>query len=193
METKLNIISEFLKCLSITIISMLLLNFTVVIFAIIFNNLGDNAIILSTDLAMIVSLIVFPLVIHAKFLGDLRFYHITWKKIVDFNVIIIFFILLCKFFPTIYVLHFLAVSISEETFSREIQFKYLYERIGKINAIIITSIIFAFILHLNEKFIENLIIRLPLGLALCIIRNKLGLLKSILGHWFYNLIIIFVV
>lgn len=190
-KAKLNIVTESAKCLSITVISMLILNFAVVIFAVFFNDFGDNAVILCTDLAMLISLVIIPSIMYAVFLDDSYSYQIKRKQLVEIVGLFACFIVLCRFYPALYVLHFLVISFSEEVFSRGIQFRYLFQRIGKVGAILITSIFFAFILHLNANFFENLFVRLPLGLILCFVRFKFGLSKSILFHWLYNLVVIF--
>lgn len=190
-KTRQKIVSESAKCLSITVVSMLTLNFAVVIFAIFLNSFGDNAILLGTDLAMLISLVVIPSIMHAVFLGDSCSYHLNLKHLVEIGVLAICFVGLCRFYPSFYVLHFLVISFSEELFSRGIQFRYLFQRVGKVGAILITSILFAFVLHLNEGILENLFVRLPLGLILCFVRVKFGLAKSILLHWLYNLVVVF--
>lgn len=55
--------------------------------------------------------------------------------------------------------------------------------------IIISSIIFSFIFHLNDSFVGNLVIRFPLGIILGVIRLKFGLNKSIFVHWIYDVVV----
>ena len=87
------------------------------------------------------------------------------------------------------VIHFLVVAFSEEVLFRVVQYRFLEKQIGVRKAIIFSSIIFAFVLHLNDPFIGNLLIRLPLGIVLCFLRYKFGVAKSVYAHWIYDVVI----
>lgn len=71
----------------------------------------------------------------------------------------------------------------------KIQFDYLKKQMGIWMTIIISSIIFSFIFHLNDSFVGNLVIRFPLGIILGVIRLKFGLNKSIFVHWIYDVVV----
>jgi membrane protease YdiL (CAAX protease family) len=87
------------------------------------------------------------------------------------------------------VLHYLVIAIAEEVHFRKFQFEYLKKQIGIWMAIIISSMIFAFIFHLNDSIIENFVIRLPLGIILGVVKLKFGLNKPIYIHWIYDVIV----
>ena len=87
------------------------------------------------------------------------------------------------------VLHFLVIGVSEETAFRFILNDYLEDQMGTGWALLITSIIFAFVLHLNESIWGNLIIRLPIGLGLGVIKKRFGLDKAIAAHWIYDVVV----
>ncbi|HEM3589162.1 TPA: CPBP family intramembrane metalloprotease, partial [Streptococcus suis] len=56
-------------------------------------------------------------------------------------------------------------------------------------AILITSVLFGFILHMDYPILDNLLIRTPLGILFSILATKIGLQYAIAGHWLYNLIV----
>ena len=85
--------------------------------------------------------------------------------------------------------HFMIIAIAEELYFRVFQFNYLKEQLGVKKAIIISSVIFAFVLHMNDPILGNLLIRLPLGIVLCLIRYRFGVSKSIAAHWIYDVVV----
>lgn len=105
--------------------------------------------------------------------------------------ILIFTVLSLKF-PLIYVFHFSVIAIAEEIHFRGVQYEYLKKQYGVIKTVIITSFLFAFLLHLNDGVMSNLLIRFPLGLVLGFIRYRFGINKCIVFHWVYDLIAVFV-
>lgn len=86
---------------------------------------------------------------------------------------------------------FFAVAISEEIMLRGV----LMDELGKLVSsqrlcCVINAAIFAFIYHSSEPILPNLLIRFPLGLALCYSRVKSGEIYSpIMLHWAYNMFI----
>lgn len=84
------------------------------------------------------------------------------------------------------IIHTLVIAISEE-------FLYRYILLNKCEnkvMLLISSFIFAFVLHSNEPLIMNLIVRFPIGLILGVIFIKRKeLLLCILLHYIYNLVL----
>ncbi|WP_240622778.1 CPBP family intramembrane glutamic endopeptidase [Staphylococcus delphini] len=87
------------------------------------------------------------------------------------------------------IIHPFVVATCEEYLFRGLFFSLLLTKFSKFKSIIIGSLIFSLLLHLNGNFIENLLIKLPTSVILYIIREKIGLQESIVVHWLYNLII----
>lgn len=81
-----------------------------------------------------------------------------------------------------------AIGIAEETLSRGIiYFEILNVFKSKAVAIIVSSLIFAFLFHSGDGDINNLLIRVPLGLVLALVRCYTGnLYNSIAMHVWYN-------
>ena len=104
-----------------------------------------------------------------------------------FNIIVLVILLATR--DKSLVLHFLVIGVSEETAFRLILNDYLEDQMGAGWALLITSIIFAFVLHLNESILGNLFFRLPLGFGLGFIKKRYGLGKAIAAHWIYDVVV----
>ena len=70
------------------------------------------------------------------------------------------------------IVHYIALGVSEEYLSRVVILKLLSEKYGKVASIVISAMIFSFVLHNNESFIINCVVRTPLGLVFGYITNK---------------------
>lgn len=84
----------------------------------------------------------------------------------------------------------LAVAINEEIWIRGILLTHLRQiRVPPVWAILITGIVFGFITHLNEPFMDNLLWRFPGGLLLGYIALKTNRLSiPIMLHYLNNVI-----
>ncbi|PWZ34846.1 CPBP family intramembrane metalloprotease, partial [Staphylococcus pseudintermedius] len=83
------------------------------------------------------------------------------------------------------IIHPFVVATCEEYLFRGLFFSLLLTKFSKFKSIIIGSLIFSLLLHLNGNFIENLLIKFPTSVILYIIREKIGLQESIVVHWLY--------
>ncbi len=93
----------------------------------------------------------------------------------------------------ILMIHYLIVSIGEEYIYRHLILNMLKEKYGEVISILISAVMFAFILHNSEAFIINLLVRLPLGIVFGIVTVKTKSIKtSIIMHTMYNLVIMVV-
>lgn len=141
------------------------------------------------ELSLLVSLVVIPYCVYKKML-DYRMEKIEKKKaIVEILLETVIFVILSCFFEKTIVLHYLVIATAEEIHFRKFQYEFLKNKLGMKKALIISSAIFAFVLHLNDPILGNLMIRLPLGIVLCLIRYKFGISKSIAAHWIYDVIV----
>ncbi len=80
------------------------------------------------------------------------------------------------------------ISLCEEFLFRFVIYKILRKSFSYWSAILISSLLFGLVLHLNYPFLDNLIIRAPLGFLFSILATKFGLQYAIGGHWIYNLL-----
>lgn len=83
----------------------------------------------------------------------------------------------------------MVISMSEEILFRYIIYTIIRKDHSYISTVFITSMLFAFLLHMNYPFLDNLLIRMPFSIVFTVIATKLGLQYSIGGHWLYNLVV----
>ncbi len=89
------------------------------------------------------------------------------------------------------IVHYIAVGISEEYLSRVVILKLISEKYGKVASIVISAMIFSFILHNNESFIVNCMVRTPLGLVFGYITNKTNCSYYTMSlHALYDLVVV---
>lgn len=81
----------------------------------------------------------------------------------------------------------MVISMCEEFLFRFVIYKVLRNNYSRLWSIIIASLLFGILLHLNYPMIDNLLIRTPLGILFSILATKFGLEYAIGGHWIYNL------
>ncbi|WP_205401979.1 CPBP family intramembrane glutamic endopeptidase [Streptococcus lutetiensis] len=79
------------------------------------------------------------------------------------------------------------ISMSEEFLFRFVIYKILRKNYSYIQAIVIGSLLFGVVLHLNYPLMDNLLVRAPLGLLFYILATKFGLQYAVAGHWIFNL------
>lgn len=85
--------------------------------------------------------------------------------------------------------HQMIISMCEEVLFRYIIYSLIRKNYSYSLAILITSVLFGFILHMDYPILDNLLIRTPLGILFSILATKIGLQYAIAGHWLYNLIV----
>lgn len=159
------------------------------------SNVTDIFIIWTT---MILGLCLVPYYILKKIyspkLSDLGVKKVTFKEVIFFCIALISLYLFSKE-KNIYLLmnislQTLGVALTEEFWARGI-LCYMLEKISdkKWLIIIVNSLIFTFITHMNRPFFDNLIFRLPGSLCMVIVymKNK-NLNHSISLHFIYNMI-----
>lgn len=96
-------------------------------------------------------------------------------------------------FVGFWIVHYLIVATGEEYIYRHLLISLLAKKMSIIISCAISSIVFAFILHNNEDFLTNLVIRLPLALMLSGIYVKTKSLSlPIVIHAIYNLLVMIV-
>ena len=154
--------------------------------------LKTQSMLLLLSAPTIVSLVVQPI-----FLEKVLFKSkVNFSKHIIVATLALISILLCSFVnvseKTILILHFILVGYSEEMLYRMIILDRMESSYTILESIVITSLIFAFLGHISETILDNLIIRFPLGVFLAFIRikfNNVGV--STIIHSLYNILVTF--
>ncbi|MET3616812.1 membrane protease YdiL (CAAX protease family) [Peptoniphilus olsenii] len=111
----------------------------------------------------------------------LVFYIFTFSSKLDLN------------FVVFWIIHYLFVAIGEEYIYRHLLINLLGKKMSVLASCIVSSLVFAFILHNNEVLVTNLCYRLPLALLLSGIYVKTKSLSlTIVVHTIYNLIVMII-
>ena len=91
----------------------------------------------------------------------------------------------------IVIFHYTIVSLGEEFTYRKLILRLLNIRYKTWVAIIISAIMFSFILHINENLILNLLIRFPMGIVFgCVAVKTNSIAYTVVLHTIYNLIVL---
>ncbi|EGQ4393395.1 CPBP family intramembrane metalloprotease, partial [Staphylococcus pseudintermedius] len=183
-------IEVVLLCLSLTILSSFVLNLGSLFVILSPHTKINNLYIIILGITMVVGFIFIPTVILKRLIGfntsPIRLINI-YKFLM--YIILIFVVSLFYSVKMEEIIHPFVVATCEEYLFRGLFFSLLLTKFSKFKSIIIGSLIFSLLLHLNGNFIENLLIKFPTSVILYIIREKIGLQESIVVHWLYNLII----
>ncbi|WP_439673298.1 CPBP family glutamic-type intramembrane protease [Staphylococcus pseudintermedius] len=183
-------IEVVLLCLSLTILSSFVLNLGSLFVILSPHTKINNLYIIILGITMVVGFIFIPTVILKRLIGFITS-PIRLINIYKFLMYIILIFVVSLFYSVKMeeIIHPFVVATCEEYLFRGLFFSLLLTKFSKFKSIIIGSLIFSLLLHLNGNFIENLLIKFPTSVILYIIREKIGLQESIVVHWLYNLII----
>lgn len=153
-------------------------------------NLTADAYTYTIMFCMPLGFIILPYIVARKF----QLLPNKSKVSIDFKILTVLFALLILFdvlvFKTGESFNQLIIATSEEFLFRYLIFNILCKDMSKWQAIIINSLLFALILHLNYSFLDNLIFRFPIAVVFSYIAQRFGLQYSIASHWLYNLIVV---
>lgn len=86
-------------------------------------------------------------------------------------------------------IHSFFIAMSEEIFFRVIIFSVLLRYFSRNQTIVIGSLLFGFLLHLNGDFFVNAVIKFPASVLLYYLAHFYGIQYSIGVHWFYNVLV----
>lgn len=163
--------------------------------------LKQNEMLSALTLPTLLSLVVLPVVLK-KFLGIQGEDVVTFNKLKIFILLLLTIILVIIYFikfqkniseqtMIILIVHYYLAAFSEEFLYRKIIIDDISSKWNDIAGLIISAILFAFIGHLGEGFINNFIYRLPLGLILGVIKIKTKTIAyTTIIHAFYNLFLV---
>ncbi|REH95043.1 CPBP family intramembrane metalloprotease [Staphylococcus felis] len=177
-------------CIGLTILATFILNMGSLIIILLPDVSINNLQIIGLGISMIVGFILTPTILLHRLIGFNYsvIYMFSMKRFLIY-IVMIFTILLFFSIKTEDIIHPFIVATCEEFLFRGIFFSLLLSKFSKFKTILIGSLIFSLLLHLNGNFIENFIIKFPASIILYLIRDKLGLQESIVVHWLYNLFI----
>ncbi|RKV63761.1 MAG: CPBP family intramembrane metalloprotease [Streptococcus sp.] len=82
----------------------------------------------------------------------------------------------------------MVIASCEEFLFRYCLYRILRNNFSKPQTLLICSLLFGILLHLNYDIIDNLLIRSPIGFILGLVTMRFGLHYSIAAHWFINLL-----
>jgi len=189
---------------AITVITALLLLFTIIFFSTIYiEKIGLDMVIYLT-IPTLLSLYIFPKILYEKYFKQHIHIYGTDKKKKDYLIAFILHLVFFTWytltfhhiFDSLFVLiativHFSIISLGEEFLCRNLLMNILRLKFTVWISILISSILFAFLLHGNEYFLINLFVRFPLGLIFGFIATKDDSIKyPKLLHTIYNLMVI---
>lgn len=83
----------------------------------------------------------------------------------------------------------LIIAICEEHLFRYVAFHILFKEYHTFFTIIVTSLLFGLLLHINGDFWLNAMIKVPAGYLLSRVGLKFGLQYSIAIHWLHNVVV----
>lgn len=82
----------------------------------------------------------------------------------------------------------MVIASCEEFLFRYCLYRILRNNFSKPQTLLICSLLFGILLHLNYDIIDNLLIRSPIGFILGLVTMRFGLHYSIAAHWLINLL-----
>jgi len=89
------------------------------------------------------------------------------------------------------IIHFFVIALSEEFLIRSVVQQNIKKVAGDFWAIIVAALIFAFIIHLSNAFLDNLVLRLPIGIILgVVVFYARSIWPAVALHFAYNLIVV---
>lgn len=107
-------------------------------------------------------------------------------------LLLIFIIAMCPLSDrVILIIHFMIIAYSEEILYRVILLEELDASFNPLASIVISSLFFAFLGHLSEPILSNLIIRFPLGIILAFVKMKTHtVVFPTFVHALYNIMLV---
>ena len=149
----------------------------------------ENMYLVSLVLFMTTGFIFLPFLISHQQLKEEKEEEITfsWKQYIVISIII--FLVNSLFIRSDEYFHQMIISMCEEFLFRYIIYRLLRRDYSYTTTILLSSLLFGFILHMDYPILDNLLIRTPLGIVFSVLSTKFGLQYAIGGHWLYNLIV----
>lgn len=178
---------NFIKKIGVSIFAIYVSLLLSILFGV--NSIEDNSLLNNLfyySLPIIMGLVIFPLcMVHFKVLSvDIKPNFAIGYIELGYLLIAAIVIILRLDTGLEYILSVFIIAFSEEFLFRH----FLINDSNNKYILLISSLVFAFIVHINEPLFSNLLIRFPLGLVLGIVfRKKKNLIGCIVLHFIYNL------
>lgn len=86
-------------------------------------------------------------------------------------------------------IHPFFIAVAEEYLFRHLILEVLKKKYSKIQSMMIGSIIFAILLHLNGNLLFNMLTKIPFSLFLYYLADRKGIQYAIGAHWLNNLLV----
>lgn len=135
---------------------------------------SESSVLLNLSAPLLLSLVVVPVVKNKGYLKLFRLNNkqTAWTLLLYIFIAPLIYIEISRIEGVPYVFHLFAVSIAEEFYCRGVLNKELQKHYSRAASLWLVSLIFAFMFHMDEPFIQNLWQRLPMGLILGLVYNK---------------------
>ena len=154
--------------------------------------LKTQSILLSLSAPTMVALVVQPICLEKILFKSKVNYSQHIIVVISALIIILFCSLVNIPEKTILILHFILIGFSGAILYRMIILDRMKSSYNILESIVITALIFAFLGHISEPILDNLMVRFPLGIFLAFIRikfNNIGIPTII--HTLYNVLVTF--
>ena len=190
-----------LIAIAISVFSAFMLLFLMICFGFLPVRTIEGSMFIGLTLPTIVSLYLFPKLCQSVLMSEsnkfLKEMNKKWKSILYLVVFsILYGVMYRREFESIpmiciVIFHYTIVSLGEEFTYRKLILRLLNIRYKTWVAIIISAIMFSFILHINENLILNLLIRFPMGIVFgCVAVKTNSIAYTVVLHTIYNLIVL---
>lgn len=149
----------------------------------------EDMYLLSLIAFMPLGFILLPFAITHNQLKEEKHQEVTfsWKQYAIISLLI--FIVNRFFIQSDEYFHQMVISMCEEVLFRYIIYRLIRKNSSYGMAVLVSSLLFGFVLHMEYPVIDNLLIRTPLGILFSLLATRFGLQYAIAGHWLYNLIV----
>ncbi|CQR23831.1 metal-dependent membrane protease [Streptococcus varani] len=172
----------------ITLASLIYVMGTSMLFVFSIGNI-ESTYLLALLLFMPIGFIVLPLLLAKRQFSEMKISDVQWDWRQYISLAFLIFLLNHFFIHSDEYFHQMVISICEEVLFRYIIYRLIRENYNYVMAILISAVLFGFVLHLNYPVYDNLFIRTPLGILFSIFATKIGLHYAVAGHWIYNLVV----
>lgn len=187
--------------LTISVISAFILLFLMICFSFLNIRTMEESMLVGLTLPTVISLYLLPKlfqrILDPKINRPANKMFQRWKAILFLTGFVVLYVMICwqKFesisMMLVIILHYTVVSLGEEFTYRKLILGFLDRRYKTWIAVVASAFMFAFILHISEDFVINLLIRFPMGIVFgCIAVKTDTIAYTIVLHTIYNLTIL---
>ncbi|ARJ50207.1 CPBP family intramembrane glutamic endopeptidase [Staphylococcus lutrae] len=144
----------------------------------------------STSISMLFVFLILPALLYRKFNLPIKFFNNVFDYKYLIRLIIYILLIILNYQNIELLVAMLVVGLTEEFFYRKIILGRLLETFNVPVSLIISSLLFAVVLHNSESFVVNITLRMFLGLILGAIAYKTKDIKdTVFIHTIYDLLV----